>query len=82
MTPGEYYQRTVADLGQQVALKQTRQENVEAMLQNLQKQRDDLSSVNINDEAAQMLLLEQMFQAAAKYLSSLQTAITALMDLV
>ena len=82
MTPGEYYQRTVADVGQQVALKQTRQENVEAMLQNLQKQRDDLSSVNINDEAAQMLLLEQMFQAVAKYMSSLQTAITALMDLV
>jgi flagellar hook-associated protein 1 FlgK len=82
MTPGEYYQRTVADLGQQVALKQAREENVEAMLQNLQKQRDDLSSVNINDEAAQMLLLEQMFQAVAKYMSSLQTTITTLMDLV
>jgi flagellar hook-associated protein 1 FlgK len=82
MTPGAYYQRTVADLGQQVALKQARQENVEAMRQNLQKQRDDLSAVNINDEAAQMLLLQQMFQAAAKYLSSLQTAITTLMDLV
>jgi len=82
MTPGEYYQKTVADLGQQVALKEARQENVEAMRQNLLKQRDDLSAVNINDEAAQMLLLQQMFQAAAKYLSSLQTAITTLMDLV
>jgi flagellar hook-associated protein FlgK len=82
MTPGAYYQRTVADLGQQVALKQARQENVEAMRQNLQQQRDDLSAVDINDEAAQMLLLQQMFQAAAKYLSSLQTAITTLMDLV
>jgi flagellar hook-associated protein FlgK len=82
MTPGAYYQRTVADLGQQVALRQARQENVEAMRQNLQQQRDDLSAVDINDEAAQMLLLQQMFQAAAKYLSSLQTAITTLMDLV
>ena len=82
MTPGEYYQRTVANLGQQVALRDARQENVEALRQNLQKQRDDLSAVNINDEAAQMLLFQQMFQAAAKYLSSLQTAITTLMDLV
>jgi flagellar hook-associated protein 1 FlgK len=80
MTPGEYYQKIVADLGQQVALKEARQENVEAMRQNLLKQRDDLSAVNINDEAAQMLLLQQMFQAVAKYLSSLQTTMTALMD--
>ncbi len=82
MTPGEYYQKIVADLGQQVALKEARQENVEVMRQNLLKQRDDLSAVNINDEAAQMLLLQQMFQAVAKYLSSLQTTMTALMDMV
>ncbi len=82
LTPGEYYQRIVADLGQQVALKEARQENVEAMRQNLLKQRDDLSAVNINDEAAQMLLLQQMFQAVAKYLSSLQTTMTALMDVM
>jgi flagellar hook-associated protein FlgK len=82
MTPGEYYQKIVADLGQQVALKEARQENVEAMRQNLLKQRDDLSAVNINDEAAQMLLLQQMFQAVAKYLSSLQTTMTALMDVM
>jgi flagellar hook-associated protein 1 FlgK len=82
MTPGAYYQQTVADLGQQVALKQARQENIETVRQDLQRQREDLSGVNINDEAAQMLLLQQMFQACAKYLSSLQTAITTLMDLI
>jgi flagellar hook-associated protein FlgK len=38
--------------------------------------------VNINDEAAQMLVFQQMFQAAAKYLSTLQTTMTALMDIV
>jgi flagellar hook-associated protein FlgK len=82
MTPSEYYHRIVANLGQQVALKQARQENIEAMLQNLHKQRNDLSAVNINDEAAQLLVFEQMFQAAAKYLSSLQTTMTILMDMV
>jgi flagellar hook-associated protein FlgK len=80
MTPGEYYQRMVADLGQQIALKQSRQENIDAMLQNLEKRRSDLSAVNINDEAAQLLIFEKMFQAAAKYLQSLQTTMATLMD--
>jgi len=82
MTPGEYYQRTVANLGQQVGLKRTRQENVEAMLQNLGRQRSDLSAVDINEEAAQLVVFEQMFQAAARYLSSLQTTMAALMEIL
>jgi flagellar hook-associated protein FlgK len=82
MTPSEYYQRTVASLSQDVALKQSQKDNIEAMVQSLQKQQSDVSGVNVNDEAAQLLLFEQMFQAAAKYLNSLQTAITTLMNTV
>lgn len=82
MTPGEYYHRTVADLGHEIALKRSRQENVESMMQNLQKRRDDVSSVNINDEAAQLLVFEKMFQAVARYLNTLQTTMTTLMDMV
>jgi flagellar hook-associated protein 1 len=82
MTPSEYYQRLVADLGQQVSLKQGQQDNGQAVLQNLQQQRDDLSSVNINDEAAQLLVYQQMFQATAKYLTTIQTTMTTLMDMV
>ena len=82
MTPGEYYQRTVANLGQEVALRESRQENIEAMLQNLQKQQNDVSSVNTNDEAALLLVYQQMFQAAAKYLSTLQATMTTLMDML
>jgi flagellar hook-associated protein 1 FlgK len=82
VTPGEYYRRIAADLGQQVSLRQSRQENIEAMVQNLEKHRSDLSSVNINDEAAQLLIFEKMFQAMAKYLNSVQTTMTTLMDIV
>jgi flagellar hook-associated protein 1 FlgK len=82
MTPSEYYHRTVANLGQQVALRESRQENVEAMMQNLRQRQSDISGVNINDEAAQLLVFEKMFQAMAKYLDSLQTAMTTLMDVV
>ena len=82
MTPGEYYHRIAANLGQQVSLKQSRQDNVEAMVQNLEQRRSDISSVNINDEAAQLMVFEKMFQAVAKYLSSVQTTMTTLMDMV
>ena len=82
MTPGEYYHRMVANLGQQVDLRESRQENVEAMIQNLEKRRSDISAVNINDEAAQLMIFEKMFQAMAKYLSTLQTMMATLMDIV
>ncbi len=82
MTPTEYYHRTLAGLGQQVALKQSRQENIQAMIQNLGLRRNEISAVNINDEAAQLLIFERMFQAMAKYLSTLQTTMTTLMEMV
>ncbi len=82
VTPGQYYHRTIADLAQQIALKQSRRENIEAVIQNLEKKRSEISSVNINDEAAQLLVFEKMFQAMAKYLGTLQTTMTSLMDIL
>ncbi len=82
MTPNEYHQRTMANLGQEVSLKQSRQDNIEAVIQDLKKQQSDISGVNINDEAAQLIVFEKMFQAVAKYMTSLQTMITTLMDVI
>jgi len=82
MTPSEYYHRLVANIGQEVDLRESRQANVEAMIQNLETRRSDVSSVNINDEAAQMMIFEKMFQAMAKYLTALQTTMRTLMDMV
>lgn len=81
MTPGEYYHRIVANLGQQVDLRQSRQDNIEAMIQNLQNRRSEISDVNVNDEAAQLMMFEKMFQAMAKYLNVLQSTMTTLMDI-
>ncbi len=80
MTPGEYYHHVVASLSQDIALKQSQKDNIEAMIQSLVKQQSDISGVNVNDEAAQLLLFERMFQAAAKYLSSVQASLDALMN--
>ena len=82
LTGNEYYQRIVARVGQEVALKQSRQDNIEALITNLEKRQSEISGVNINDEAAQLLLFEKTFQAVAKYLNSLQTTMKMLMDIV
>ncbi len=82
MTPSEYFHRIVADLGMEVSLRQSRQDNIEAMIQNLEQHRSEISAVNVNDEAALLMVYEKMFQAVAKYLGSIQTTMTTMMDLM
>ena len=82
MTPGEYYRRLITDIGHQVSSKQMHQKNVEVLVQNLANQQGEISGVNINDEAARMLIFEQMFKAMAKYLSTLQSSLSTIMEII
>jgi flagellar hook-associated protein 1 FlgK len=82
LTASEFYRRLVTDLGQQVYIKQIRQDNMQAMVQNLTEQQSERSGVNINDEAARMLVFEQMFTAMAKYLNTVKSSIFALMEII
>lgn len=82
LTPGEFYRRLITDIGQQVSVKQVRRDNIEAMVQNLDNQQSEISGVNINDEAAQLLIFEQMFKAMAKYLNTIQTSLSMVMDIL
>jgi flagellar hook-associated protein FlgK len=82
MTIGQYYQKLVTGIGQQVSIKQVRQDNIEIMIQNLNDRQSEISGVDVNDEAAQMLIFEQMFQAMAKYINTIQSSMSTLMDMV
>ncbi len=82
LTPVEYYRQLITDIGQQVSVKQSHQKNVEVMVQNLANQQGEISGVNINDEAARMLIFEQMFKAMAKYLSTLQSSLSTIMEII
>jgi flagellar hook-associated protein FlgK len=82
VTPGEFYRQLVTDIGQQVFIKQMRKENFETLLQNLINQKSDISGVDINDEAAKMLVFEQMFQAIAKYLNTIQSSLSQIMEII
>jgi flagellar hook-associated protein 1 FlgK len=82
MTPGEFYNRLVANMGQQISVRQMREDNLEIMIQNLATHQSEISGVNINDEAAQMLIFEQMFQALAKYLNMVQSSLMTMMEII
>lgn len=82
MTPGQFYRSLVTDIGQQINLNQIQNDNIEIMVKNLANQQAEISGVNINDEAAQMLVFEQMYQAMAKYLSTVQESISAIMEII
>ena len=82
MTPGEFYRRMTADIGQRVAIRQIHQDNIEAMVQSIATQQNEVSGVDINDEAARLLVFEQMFKAMAKYLTTIQSSLAAVMEVI
>ena len=82
LTCGEFYRRMVTDIGQKLSTTKTTQDNVEVMVLNLTNRRSDISGVDINDEAAKMLIFEQMFQAMAKYMNTINETVSTLMDIL
>ncbi len=82
MTPGEFYRRLVTDIGQQLMIERRRQDGLEGIIQNLVNRQGEISGVDINEQAAQMLVFEQMFQAMAKYMNTVQSSFASLMELV
>ncbi len=81
-TPGEFYRQLVTDVGEQIFVRQMRQDNIEVIVQSLLNQQSEISGVDINEQAAQMMVFEQMFQAMAKYLSTIQSSISSLMEII
>ena len=82
LTCGEFYRQLVTDIGQDLSVKQIRQENIDAILLDLSNRQGEISGVDINDEAAQLLIFEQMFQAMAKYMNTVHSSISELMELI
>ncbi len=82
LTCGEFYRRVAADVGQEISLRQMRQGNLEQLVQSLSSQQSDISGVGINEEAAQLLVFEQMFQAMAKYITTIQSSVLSIMEMI
>jgi len=82
MTISDYYQQLVTNIGEQASVKKTAQTNSEDLILSLTNQESNVSGVDINEESAKMLVYEQMFQAASKYITTVNNSITSLMDIL
>ncbi len=81
-TCGDFYRRLVTNIGQRLSVRQMRQGNIEVMMQSLTNQQSDISGVDINEEATQLLLFEQMFQAMARYINTVKESNDSIMQLI
>ena len=78
----DYYREIVIDVANQISNTELRQDSSYGVWRSLSQQRDEFSGVDINDEAAKMLVFERMFQAIAKYMNAVSTAMDTLMNII
>ncbi len=80
-TATSFFSRFVTIFGSHVAAANTQQTAQQASLTQLQNQRNALSTVDLNEEAAAMSNLERSFQAASKVFSILNSVMAAALNL-
>ncbi len=80
-TPSGYYSRFVSTLGSLVSQISTENTAQQASLTQLQTQRNSLSAVNLNDQAAALENLQQAYQAASKVFTILDTIMASAINL-
>jgi flagellar hook-associated protein 1 len=79
--PINFYSNMVSTLGAKVVEVQTENSAQQASLKQLQSQRDALSGVNLNDEAAALALLETSYQAASRVFGILNSIMASALNL-
>ncbi|MBN1554470.1 MAG: flagellar hook-associated protein FlgK [Phycisphaerae bacterium] len=82
LTPEEYYNNLITSLGQNVMLREARQESISAVHRELMNQRDQISGVDANEEAANLLVFERMFQSMSKFITTQNEMMQMLMDVL
>jgi flagellar hook-associated protein 1 FlgK len=80
-TPSSYYSSFVSALGSLVSQVSTENTAQRASLTQLQTQRDSLSAVNLNDQAAALENLQQAYEAASKVFTILDTVMASAINL-
>ncbi len=82
LTPEQFYQNLTANIGQEVATAKTKLDNTNNIMKHLMQQQSDVSGVDINTEATQLMVFERMFQAMSKFLSSVDKTLDTLMNII
>ncbi|HOK96650.1 MAG TPA: flagellar hook-associated protein FlgK [Anaerohalosphaeraceae bacterium] len=82
LTCSDFYRKMAAGIGEELSVRQTQQTTAETVLLDLTNRQSEISGVDINEQAAELLIFEQMFQAMAQYLNTIKTSLSNLMDIL
>lgn len=81
-TVADACRRLTTDVGQQIAMRRARRDSFEGVMQQLRRQREQVSGVDVNDEAAKLMMFERMFQASSRVLTTQSNVLRFLMETV
>lgn len=82
LSPADWFNSMAVGLGQGIVARQARLTALESVQGELTSQRDSVSGVDVNEQAARMLSYEQMFQAMARFVATHEKTMTALLEMV
>jgi flagellar hook-associated protein 1 FlgK len=81
MSFSEYYGNTVSRFGQDIALTDTQLIDQQAVQTMLEKQRDSVQGVSIDEEVANLIIYQRAFQASARLISTMDILMGDLLNL-
>ncbi|MFW6133281.1 MAG: flagellar hook-associated protein FlgK [Planctomycetota bacterium] len=82
LTPPDAVRDLATTIGQAVAVRQARRDGLQTVLRQLEQRRDETGGVDVNEEAAKLLVFERMFQGVAKFMNTQDKALQMLADLL
>jgi len=81
-SPKEHFTGLRTDVAQAVVVARARQTSQEGILRQLGTQRDELSGVDVNEEAAKLIVFERMYQALSRAIATQDAAMKFLFDIL
>ncbi len=81
LSPNSYYSDFVTSLGSTVSEVQTENTAQQTSVSQLQTQRNSLSEVNLNDEAASLTSFERSYQAASQFFTIIDSVMASALNL-
>ncbi|HHH76177.1 MAG TPA: hypothetical protein ENL03_04045, partial [Phycisphaerae bacterium] len=77
-----YFRQLLTGIGQDISSKESREQALRTVREQLLNQKDYASGVDVNEEAAKLLMFEHMFQAVSKFISTQHQIFKELMTLI
>ena len=82
LSPKEFYRKLVVNIGNEVSITEMQHSNSQSIHRSLEQQRDEISGVDINDQASLMMLYERMFQAMARYMNTINETYRTVLTII